>query len=209
MSDLIGLEQSVTSQLTDCNALKSLQVQNHVYGCFILMEDIAQEVVTITNNVVSGSGFSFDLDENFADIGLRYGFIFDTKLALDTFLPEYKEQWLKHFQLVSSEKQHVDMIEDSLIDIVHKTAKPEHDFFAKALKTGVLPQEILGKILTMLVSGLTELESAKLALAQSEKPVPMEPVEAKPDKKVRFSITRRHNIKPVIKKYLAKTRRTK
>ena len=57
-------------------------VQNHLYGCFIIMEDIAQHKVNVDGTIISTPKFTFDLDKQFSEIGLRYGFAMDTKLAL-------------------------------------------------------------------------------------------------------------------------------
>ena len=47
------------------SSLHLLQLQNHIYGCFILMEDLAQKDVTLTHTTLTRSTYSFDIDKFF------------------------------------------------------------------------------------------------------------------------------------------------
>ena len=128
-----------------------LQIQNHIYGCFIIMEDIAQKLYTLSGTILSGTNFTLDLDAQFAEIGIRFGFIMDTKLMLETVLPEYKSAWLAQF---ASHADHdldkVDAMEDALIDMIKDTVCEEDAFFLHALDKGTLPQEWVTKVLSIL-----------------------------------------------------------
>ena len=213
--DISALENIIRQQFTCANSLQSLKIQNHIYGCFILMEDIAENTVSLIENSITGSGFSFDLDTQFENIGLRYGFVLDTKLALDSFLPEYKTQWLHHFKTcgISQNIKDVDICEDSIITIIQQHVKEEHNFFVNALQTGVLSQEWVGKILIMLTTNTEDINSVdtvpsvpsasiednKLTVSQIEKHI---------SKKNPLSKTKRQQVQTLpSKKYLAKTRR--
>ena len=96
--DLPKIKSVVLNQLTNTNGLYSLKLQNHIYGCFIVMEDIAQHTIDISGTTLSTPKFTFDYDKQFNEIGLRYGFAMDTKLTLDIFTPEYKATWLQYFK---------------------------------------------------------------------------------------------------------------
>lgn len=202
--DLTRIKSAVLNQLTNTNGLYSLRLQNHIYGCFIVMEDIAQNVVDLSGTVISTPKFSFDLDKQFYDIGLRYGFAMDSKLALDTFNPEYKDTWLQYFKDVDLSKdiEESDKIEDAIIEIVQKSVKPEEAFFIHSLESGSLPQEWIEKVFLLLnppIENDIEVEKTALTKATSEKPL---------NTRRRLATTRR-NGKTVTtnKKNLAKTRR--
>ena len=47
--DVTALKNAVEQQLSG-SGLYSLQLQNHIYGCFIIMEDIAQKTVELSDN---------------------------------------------------------------------------------------------------------------------------------------------------------------
>ena len=200
--DLTRIKSAVLNQLTDTNGLYSLKLQNHIYGCFIVMEDIAQRAVDVSGTMISTPKFIFDCDKQFSDIGLRYGFAMDTKLALDTFSPEYKETWLQYFKDIdiAQDIAEVDKIEDSLIEVVQSTIKGDDAFFVNALNTGTLPQEWIEKVLGLLNPPDVEIEKTAISAATTEKPLARR----------RLATTRRAKGTGVSnKKILAKTRRHK
>jgi hypothetical protein len=210
--DLSKIKSAVLNQLTNTNGLYSLRIQNHIYGCFIIMEDIAQSVVDLSGTTILNEKYSFDFDKQFSDIGLRYGFAMDSKLALDKFNPEYKETWLQYFKDIDLAKdiQESDKIEDAIIEIVQNNTTSEEAFFIQALESGSLPQEWIEKVFNLInpprvslpIEKETEVEVEKTALtkATSEKPLNM---------RSRLATTRRANskISTTSKKSLAKTRR--
>lgn len=138
-----------------------LQIQNHIYGCFIIMEDIAQKLYTLSGTILSGTNFTLDLDAQFAEIGIRFGFIMDTKLMLETVLPKYKSAWLVQF---ASHADHdldkVDAMEDALIDMIKDTVCEEDAFFLHALDKGTLPQEWVTKVLSILNGETSDVSEA-------------------------------------------------
>lgn len=207
--DLTNIKSVVTSELLEKNSLTSLKIQNHIYGCFLIMEDIAQKKVDFMNNVITGQKFTLDLDKQFSEIGIRYGFVLDTKLSLDTFDKSYKETWLKYFNDIDVESNidQVDAIEDCLIEVIQKTVTSENAFFISALETGSLPHEWINKVITLL-SGKSPNESdddkkTAISEAKTEKPL-------NTSKHRKLATTKRSNVKVNTssnKKLLSKTRR--
>lgn len=203
--DLTKIKSAVLTQLTNTNGLYSLKVQNHIYGCFIVMEDIAQGLVDLSGTIISTPKYSFDFDKQFAEIGLRYGFAMDSKLALDCYNPEYKETWLEYFKDIdiANDIEESDKIEDAIIEIIQKTIKPEDAFFIQALESGSLPQDWIEKVLVLLNPPCekdVEIQKTALSKATSEKPLNI---------RRRLATTRRADKKNITsnKKVLAKTRR--
>ena len=218
--DLAKIKSAVLNQLTNTNGLYSLKLQNHIYGCFIVMEDIAQHTIDISGTILSTSKFTFDCDKQFNEIGLRYGFAMDTKLILDTFAPEYKSTWLQYFKdiNIAHDINEVDKIEDCLIEVVQSLVIPSECFFISALETGNLPQEWIEKVLNLINPPPTVFpEHSKVCAASTtfpEKEVDIEKtaistaVTEKPLAKRRLATTRRVGQKSTSnKKSLAKTRR--
>ena len=201
--DLAKIKSVVLNQLTNTNGLYSLKLQNHIYGCFIVMEDIAQHTIDISGTTLSTPKFTFDCDKQFNEIGLRYGFAMDTKLILDIFTPEYKATWLQYFKDIdiAQDINEVDKIEDCLIEVVQSLVKTEENFFISALETGSLPQEWIEKVLNLINPPLEkeiEVEKTAISTAVTEKPIA----------KRRLATTRRIGQKSTSnKKSLAKTRR--
>jgi len=150
--DLPIIKSTIINQLKGTEGLYSLKLQNHIYGCFIVMEDIAQQTVDVSGTVLQGDKFSFDFDKQFSEIGLRYGFIMDTKLLLDTYMPEYKQIWIELFKNIESARDIgvVDSIEDLLIQIIQENIRTEDSFFLNALNTGSLTQEWIDIVLKLL-----------------------------------------------------------
>lgn len=162
------MKSIVLNQLNEANGLYSLILQNHLYGCFIIMEDIALGVYDVSGSILSTPKFTFDYDKQFSDIGIRFGFLMDTKLST-TFSADYKDAWLKQFNEINLERAiaTVDNIEDSLIEVIQEVTD---DFFINALETGSLPQEWLVKALELLVYDSTDSISA-ISTAITEKPI--------------------------------------
>lgn len=213
--DLTRIKSAVLTQLIDADGLYSLKLQNHIYGCFIVMEDIAQNSVDVSGTILLSPKYTFDFDTQFNEIGLRYGFAMDSKLTFDIFNPEYKNAWLQYFNDIDLARDinDVDKIEDSLIEIIQTNIKSDNAFFLNALETGSLTQEWINKVFLYLnpvtnpvapppSPNDTDDEIVKTALTKaiSEKPL---------CKNRRLSKTRRTHPKIITstKKSLAKTRR--
>jgi hypothetical protein len=188
--DLDKIKSSVLHQLLTGDGLYSLKVQNHIYGCFIIMEDIAQKTVDVSGTLLINPKYTFDFDKQFNEIGIRYGFAMDTKLILDKYDPVYKSTWLQYFNDIDLAQNinDVDTIEDCLIEIIQKNIRSENAFFLNALETGSLSHEWIDKIL----SYLNQLP-----------PVPPSSPNDTDDETVKVTISD----KSKKNKYLAKTRR--
>jgi hypothetical protein len=202
------LASVIREQLKGVTGLASLQLQNHIYGCFIIMEDIAQQTTTLTGNQLVGSNVILSLDQDFDRIGLQFGFVMNSKLGLTSVNPDYQTEWCKVFRELSSIEQ-VDALEDSIIDVIHQTISTEDSYFSHALETGSLPQVWLTKIVDLLnpsekkeeaKTTTDEPQSSAIGLANIEK--------NRPIKKGRLATTRRSKPAPV-KAPLATTRRRK
>ena len=223
--DLTKIKSTVLNQLTNTSGIYSLKLQNHIYGCFIIMEDLAQGGVNLSGTIISTPKYSFDLDKQFSTIGVRYGFALDTHLVLDTFSPEYHNTWIQYFKDIYSAKdiKDVDNIEDCLIEVVQSCVKADEAFFVTALETGSLPQEWIEKVLNLLhppintavTTGDIITEEKKKELEKDEEVLETALTKATAEKPLitrrYLAITRRSHQKtdvaPLKKKALAKTRR--
>ena len=190
-------DTAIRSALSEAKGLASLQLQNHLYGCFIIMEDIANQVLTYSDGILKGSNFTIDLNTEFSMIGLRYGFVMDTQLLLSDPNLLYKEAWMTCFQNTSLKKdlKSVDSIEDQIISILKEVVPSEESFFLHSLESGSLPQEWVGKMLALLLP--KEEQPSKLVQALTEKPM----------KKRTLSLTKRRKEEPK-RKQLGTTRRS-
>ena len=215
--DVHAIRQACLTTATGVAGLRSLQFQNHLYGCFIVMEDIAQGTVELSGTVLRTPTFSFDLESRFDEIGLHYGFIMDTQLRWGG--PEndkeaYRRCWVEAFQATGREKkiETVDGMEDVLIELVTEQIPADSSFFSHALHTGVLPHEWIDKALALLSPSSASLAASSLAASSLAASDPEETSTVwnhahieKTSLKRRLRLTRR--MRPVPKKHLGSTRR--
>ena len=217
--DLTRIKDIVQQQLANLSGIDSLQLQNHIYGCFILMEDIAEKKVELNGNQIIGPGFVFDIDLQFDLIGIRYGFIMDTQLILKKVDTSYKELWLETFNDISLtlDLEIVDKIEDTVIEVIQQAIVPAEAFFTNALQTGSLTQEWIDKVLKLLHPSYT------IPVVNENESVPKKSIlsQANPETKIHagkhrhLAHTRRRSsttgVTPTVparKKCLSKTRRS-
>jgi hypothetical protein len=220
--DITVLKNAIQQQLLGTSGLYSLQLQNHIYGCFIIMEDIAQKTVELSENQLIGPSYSFDMKERFSEIGIRYGFAMDTKLTLKDYTASYQEAWLQTFRDlgVLQEIEYVDATEESLIQIIQQQVKPEDAYFVQALGSGSLPQVWINKALSLLLSPepvipvttvavnsetTDDVHATGISRALTEKPI------VKSAKPKHLAVTRRRHCgaESVTNKHLSKTRRSR
>jgi hypothetical protein len=215
--DVTVLKNAVQQQLSGTSGLYSLQLQNHIYGCFIIMEDIAQKTVEFSENQLVGPSYSFDMKKHFSEIGIRYGFAMDTKLTLKEYPASYQDAWLQTFRDlgVLQDIEYVDATEECLIEIIQQQVKPEDAYFVHALGTGSLPQAWIDKVLLLLLPEKVsssasvpaiqdDVQSTGISRALTEKPI------VKSVKQKHLAVTRRHHIaESVTNKHLSKTRRAR
>ena len=207
--DITHLKNAIQQQLTNVSGVASLQLQNHIYGCFIIMEDIAQKTVELSEDKLVGPSYVFDIHKHFSEIGVRYGFVMDTKLILQSVSDVYRDAWLQTFRDLSVllDVEYSDNIEECIIDLIKQHIPAEEAYFIKALDTGSLPQLWVQKVLTLLLNEKRVEEpvdsnaTTAISKAITEKPIIKTLVKSKA-----FAHTRRHMVASD-KKYLAKTRR--
>ena len=212
--DITHLKNAIQQQITSVSGLASLQLQNHIYGCFIIMEDIAQKTVELADHQLVGPSYSFNIYEHFSEIGVRYGFVMDTKLILESVPDSYRDAWLQTFKDlgVLQDIEYVDSTEECLIDLIQQHIPAEEAYFIKALDTGSLPQLWVQKVLTLLLpEKKVEEQPAETAVSRAvtEKPItkaPVKEIPQGPTKSKHLAYTRRHVVASD-KTYLAKTRR--
>lgn len=206
--DVQAIRQACLTTSTGVTGLRSLQFQNHLYGCFIVMEDIAQGTVELTGTVLRTPTFSFDLEARFDEIGLHYGFIMDTQLRWGG-PEEYRRCWVEAFQATGREKkiETVDGMEDVLIEFVTEQIPAESSFFSHALHTGVLPHEWIDKALFLLNPSASSASSAASTSDTEETSTVWNHAHIeKTSLKRRLRLTRR--MRPIVpKKHLGSTRR--
>jgi hypothetical protein len=105
--------------------------QNHLYGCFIVMEDIAQGVLDVSDGYLTGNALYLNLDTQFGHIGIRYyGFIMDGKAVLDV-SDEYKDAWAEVFRACKG-SDITDLIEEEVVRLVEDVK--EDNFFMNAME---------------------------------------------------------------------------
>jgi len=147
------MEPIVRAELASRGGRASLALQNHIYGCFLFMEDVAEKKVTVENGVVHP--FGWGLDAEFGKIGMRYGFVVDSQLILAE-ESEYKKAWMELLVRIArlagnaELMAEVDAVEDGIIRMIREVVRPEEAFFIKALETGALSQDWMEKVVHLL-----------------------------------------------------------
>jgi len=149
----MDVQTATFNQLHTTSGLNSLKVQNHIYGCYVIMEDLSQGKLNIIGSKLTGTKISFDFDTYFSEIGIRFGFLTDTKLILDNCLSEYKHQWITVFNemAMTHNVEKADTIEDTINDIILREIKSDDAFFLNALDTGMLPHYWLDRAICLLL----------------------------------------------------------
>lgn len=220
--DIKKIESVVLTELYDKHGLDSLKVQNHLYGCFIVMEDIAESTMKKEGTILTSEDtLQFDLDTQFSEIGIRYGFIMDTNLEFTSHSADYKEAWLECFHAlgVSHDITIVEQIEDNLNTIIQANVKEEDAYFMNSLEHGVLPKVWQDKVIKLILGSKPpkqipekeeELPNNHLSYANVEKPMAEKPTHTT-EKHRTLHKTRRNRSKDTSlssKKSMSKTRRS-
>jgi hypothetical protein len=220
--DIKKIESAVLTELHDKHGLDSLKAQNHLYGCFIVMEDIAESAMKKEGTTLTGEdNLLFDLDTQFSEIGIRYGFAMDTNLEFTNHSAAYKEAWVECFHElgVSHDISVVEQIEDNTNAIIQANVKEEDAYFMNSLEHGVLPKVWQDKVIKLIL-GLKppkpipekeeELPTNHLSHANVEKPIGEKQAPI-PEKNRTLHKTRRNRSKDtstISKKSMSKTRRS-
>jgi hypothetical protein len=148
--DLSGIRASLVNEYT---ASKGLLFENHLYGCFTLLEQQIDSSATT-------------LDCSFSHIGVQYGFLKDPR-ALFTGSEAYQSLWTP---LLTSQQTDafVDKLEDSLFDYMRDISSA---YFAPALDTGELPEPLLKEALTALTVPVPVSKRRRLLHTKSKAPI--------------------------------------
>jgi hypothetical protein len=144
--DLSGIRALLINEYTTS---KGLLFENHLYGCFTLLEQQIDSSATA-------------LDCSFSHIGVQHGFLKDPR-AVYTGSEPYQSLWIP---LLSSTQTDafVDELEDSLFDYMRDISSA---YFAPALDTGELPEPLLKEALVV----LTPVKRRRLLHTKSKAPV--------------------------------------
>ena len=166
--DTTRLIACIKKELLQRKGVSSMVFQNHLYGCFIVMEDIAQGVLDVSDGYLTGNALYLNLDTQFGHIGIRYyGFIMDGKAVLDV-SDEYKEAWAEVFRACKG-SDITDLIEEEVVRLVEDVK--EDNFFMNAMEhDGSLTPDWIEKALYTLHPHL-EVPSA-VRRERVEKPKP-------------------------------------
>jgi hypothetical protein len=150
--DPSSIKASIQKELSQASPLQSLKLQNHLYGCFIVMEDLAQHDMHLQEDHLVSSDARFSLSSQFHQLGVHYGFMQDSCLELNFISSEYRDQWISIFRDVysSSSLDRVDAIEDAVLAFLHELIPPSYDFFTQVSSSGSLSQEWVMKALALL-----------------------------------------------------------
>jgi hypothetical protein len=179
-----ALCHTVRTHLSSVHGLSSLRLQNHLYGCYLLLEDIVQKNVTRTGTTIHRHNAMFDLNKQFAEIGLRYGFAMDTQLLLTPCPSDYQEAWVHIFTTLTSLEE-VDALEEKISDIIQEVVPAEESFFASTAETGTLPPQWVDRALSLLLptvachgTGATVNANVTSVSTEPKKDDPVKPLSA-------------------------------
>lgn len=129
--DTTRLVACIKKELLQRKGVSSMVFQNHLYGCFIVMEDIAQGVLDVSDGYLTGNALYLNLDTQFGHIGIRYyGFIMDGKAVLDA-SDEYKDVWAEVFRTCKG-SDITDHIEEEVVHLLEDVK--EDNFFMNAME---------------------------------------------------------------------------
>jgi hypothetical protein len=170
-TDLSGIKAVLLNEFTTS---KGLLFENHLYGCFTLLEQ------QIDSSAVA-------LDCSFNQIGAQYGFLKDPR-ALYTGSEAYQSLWIPlvgqsptgkiplvgqsptgKIPLLTSQQTDafVDELEDSIFDSMRDSSAV---FFGAALDTGELPEPVLKEALSLLTA-VAPVKRRRLLHTKSRAPI--------------------------------------
>jgi hypothetical protein len=195
------LYTAIHIHLSNAHGIDSLRLQNHIYGCYILLEDIVQQYATLSGMKITGQSFSFDLKQQFSEIGLRYGFAMDTQLLLGHGLSDYQDSWIHAFTTIKTLEE-VDSLEEKVNAIIQQVVPADYGFFVSTAETGSLPPLWIERALNLL---LPKPVAAPVSIPTEQ---PRSQAESVPSKSVdSLALLEKHKDNP--KRMFASTRRKK
>lgn len=125
-------------ELLQRNGPELLAFQNHLYGCFIVMEDITQGILEIIDNdYIVGNSLYLNTKTQFGQIGIRYyGFTMDGKAVLegDIITGDYYEAWMDIFRktAILHDMEVVDRVENEVVQLMSEF-RADENYFMNAL----------------------------------------------------------------------------
>jgi hypothetical protein len=152
--DPSGLVSCIQRELGVRKGIASLAFQNHLYGCFIVMEDLVQGILEITEGSLTGNSLYLNLDTQFNQIGVRYyGFVMDGKAVLEDVPADYQEAWRAVFMGIrEAGSEMADRVEE---DIIQLMTGLEENYFMNAMEhDGTLSADQVERVLYLLHPGL-------------------------------------------------------
>jgi hypothetical protein len=219
--DTDKIKSVINEQFRDLSDLMALKVENHIYGCYMIMQDIAEKELHLSNHILTKNtkdNYRFHINQQFSQIGLRYGFVMDSFLLFDSYLPSYKDLWLDIFNdiALTLDIELVDTIEEVINDCLIQLRPIDKCFFFSAAQNGYLSQEYMNRVIDLIDPSLSY---NSLVVINENKPSLL--TTASTETKIhstkfrKFNMTRRkirmdlHNklMEKTNKKHLAKTRR--
>jgi len=135
--DSRALIASLQAAFRERKEVASLILQNHLYGCFIVMEDLAQGILEITEGHLTGNALYLNLETQFGQMGVRYyGFTMDGKAVMEDCPVGYKEAWMELFQAAAKGKDmsEVDRVEEEVLSVVESGVDSADRYFMNALE---------------------------------------------------------------------------
>jgi hypothetical protein len=135
--DSRALIASLQDAFRERKGVTSLILQNHLYGCFIVMEDLAQGILEITEGHLTGNALYLNLETQFGQMGVRYyGFTMDGKAVLEDCPVGYKEAWMGLFQEAAKGKDmsEVDRVEEEVLSALDSGVDNAERYFMNALE---------------------------------------------------------------------------
>ena len=121
--DLSGIQSVI---LKEYAFSKGLLFENHLYGCFTVLEQYLD-------------ASDYVLDCSFNQIGVSHGFLNDGR-AIYTGSEQYQSLWLNLFAKTDLSDGFVDELEDCIFDSMKDVSAV---YFVAALDSGELPEELL------------------------------------------------------------------
>lgn len=148
--DIAGFEAIVTREIKTWQesestyAIQSLKFQNHLYGCFAILEYLGEGSIEFEDSsgqavlcYKDASGSTFSCEQQFRLIGCEFGFLQDQRGFFDGWPNSYRDYWIWIWKTLGKEKKldEIDVIEAKLFQIIQEHRLP---FFADAIKEGRL-----------------------------------------------------------------------
>jgi hypothetical protein len=149
--DISGFEATLIGEINRYSILEnseSFQFQNHMYGCFSVLEMICENEIDISGLIIGKNENSFDLSGEFHLIGCEFGFYEGEKGKYISYSDEYKKEWLHIINLFYSNKdlQRIDELENNIFKHISKLS-----YFSECLKEGELNSETVKRGETLFI----------------------------------------------------------